>query len=255
MQIESGPTGERKVRTLLLFLMVAVFSAWFAYDGWVGYPRSNYNEHLGQLTKEERESVGELPVYPTVNKAKWESGVKAVKEASASQRRSVLEALFEAKPSYENAEAMYYFGPAYRVKVSLRDGFPGDPMIGSPATKSETSIEWQLYLGAVLAVVSVYLLWFVLRVVRTHLVLDDTGLTYSGRGPIRWDQMKQLDISRFADKGWVDLLYDDNGAEGRVRLDEYHLARFDDIIDEICERKGFENPLPVDAPDPEPKQA
>lgn len=246
MHIESGPTGERKVRTLLLFLMVAVFSAWFAYDGWVGYPKSNYKEHLGQLTKEERETVGDLPVYPTVTQHNWEPAFESIKQAPDAQRRAMLEELFGAKPSYENVEALYYFGPAYRVKVALNDGVPALPMVGSSATKSETSIQWQLYLAVVLAVVSVYLLWFVSGVFRTHLVLDDSGLTLNGRDPIAWDAMKRLDISRFADKGWVDLHYDENGAESKLRLDEYHLAKFDDVIDEICARKGFENPLPVE---------
>ncbi len=38
MRIESGPTGERKVRVLLMLVMFAGFSIWFAYDGFIGYP-------------------------------------------------------------------------------------------------------------------------------------------------------------------------------------------------------------------------
>ena len=33
MHIESGPTGERKVRTTLMFLMFDFMDDWFAYDG------------------------------------------------------------------------------------------------------------------------------------------------------------------------------------------------------------------------------
>ena len=54
MPIESGPTGERKVRSSLLFLMVLVFGLWFAYDGWIGYPGENYRENLEQLPSEQR---------------------------------------------------------------------------------------------------------------------------------------------------------------------------------------------------------
>ena len=57
--------------------------------------------------------------------------------------------------------------------------------------------------------------------------------------------MKALETSRFTKKGWVDLVYDDNGVEREMRLDEYHLAAFEEIIDAICVRKGFANPLPV----------
>ncbi len=63
--------------------------------------------------------------------------------------------------------------------------------------------------------------------------------------------MKALETEMFDKKGWVDLVYDENGAERDIRLDEYHLARFDEVIDAICERKGFRNPLPVDGADKE----
>jgi len=40
------------------------------------------------------------------------------------------------------------------------------------------------------------------------------------------------------------LVYRDaDGREDTVRLDSYHIARFDEIIGAVCERKGFESPL------------
>lgn len=84
-----------------------------------------------------------------------------------------------------------------------------------------------------------------MRVRGTRLVLDESGLTYQGKGPISWDAMRRLDTARFNEKGWVDLRYDESGTENSIRLDEYHIARFEEVIDEICTRKGFENPLPV----------
>ncbi|MCC7315956.1 MAG: hypothetical protein IT419_14175, partial [Planctomycetes bacterium] len=81
MPIESGPTGERKVRTTLMFLMFAFFSAWFAYDGWIGYPEKNYGEHLDQLTTQERETVGRLPVYDAVTEGVWKASEDMVNAA------------------------------------------------------------------------------------------------------------------------------------------------------------------------------
>lgn len=255
MRIESGPTGERKVRTTLLFLMIAVFAVWFAYDGIVGYPAQNAREYRDQLTPEEREAAGELPTYPLVTIENWEVLKPTVKAASPTERRALIEKAFGGKPSYENKEVIHYFGPAYQIKFTLRDGNPVEPMMGSAPTKSATSIQWQKYIAAGLGVFSVYLIWFVMKVRGTRLVLDESGLLYNGKGPIAWSAMKRLDSSRFNEKGWVDLYYDENGTEQCVRLDEYHIALFDDVIDEICSRKGFENPLPVGEPPAQTEKA
>jgi hypothetical protein len=107
-------------------------------------------------------------------------------------------------------------------------------------------------ISIVLAVVAVAALIHVVRVRRTWLELDDTGLTYRGAGPIAWVQMKRLDTARFREKGWVDLYYDDKGTERRLRIDEYHIAAFDEVIDAICQKRGFENPLPPPGAEAEP---
>lgn len=255
MRIESGPTGERKVRTTLLFLMVAVFSAWFAYDGLVGYPAQNAKEYRDQLAPEERETVGELPILPGVTEEAWSGLKEKVKESPSTERRAILEATFGGPPAYENKDSIYYFGPAYHIKLSLRDGLPVEPMVGAAPTKSATSIQWQKYLAIGLAVFSLYLLWLLMKVRSTRLVLDESGLTYNSEGPISYERMTRLDSARFNEKGWVDLYYDGSGTERRLRLDEYHIARFDDVIDEICARKGFDNPLPVSEPPTETEKA
>lgn len=245
MRIESGPTGERKVRTFLMLLMFAVFSVWFAYDGWKGYPYQNYKEHLGQLSPEERETAGDLPVYPDVNSETWERAKPEILKADPWARRKLLEETFGGKPSYESGDVMFYFGPAYRVRIALRDGHPVEPMVPDRCSKSTTDVFVQKILAVLLALLSLYLLWFFLRVRATWSVLDDAGLSCNGKAPITWDEMTRLETGDFARKGWVDLVYVRNGVEQKLRLDEYHFAAFDDMIDEICARKKFENPLPV----------
>lgn len=246
MHIESGPTGERKVRTTLMFLMFAFMGAWFAYDGWIGYPEKNYKEHLDQLSTGEREGIGRLPVYDTVTEEVWVANEEQIKSALPTERRAALKDLFGGDPSFESTDKLFYFGPAYRVQFNLRDGNPSaDQIIAKSAAKSATSIQWQLGLAAFLGVVSVFLLVGVIRVRNTKVVLDESGLMYNGRGPISWESMESLDSARFNEKGWVDLCYKGNGSQQSIRLDEYHIARFDEVIDEICARKGFENPLPV----------
>jgi hypothetical protein len=244
MRIESGPTGERKVRTLLLLLMVAGFSGWFAYDGLAGYPAENLEEYLSQLpSPEERDQARQGPVYPTVTADALPKVREALAKISRHAQDQALRELFGGDPSYKRSDAWYYFGPTFRIRIDLLDGRP-IKADGSPAKRSATDILFQKSLALILALVSVYCLLLLIKVVRTHAVIDDIGLACGGR-TITWDQMKALDTSRFAKKGWVDLLYDDAGDEQTMRLDEYHLGAFDEIIDAICARKNFENPLPI----------
>ncbi len=247
MPIESGPTGERKVRSLLLFLMMLAFSLWFAYDGWIGYPAENVKEHLEQLPTEYREAAKNPTIYKTVNEAKTAALRRKVNghPNNLAAIRADMQQVFGGPPSFETKDTIYYFGPCYRVSVLVDAAKGSDRVVGRFAEKNATTILWQKGLAVVLALFSIYLLFFVRSVRRTKLVLDERGLTYRTANPISWDAMRSLDISRFSRKGFVDLEYDDQGDSRKVRLDEYHLEKFDDIVDELCARKGFENPLPV----------
>lgn len=248
MHIESGPTTERKIRTTLLLLMVAVFSVWFAYDGFVGWPSQNQKEFLQIIPLDERPKAATGPIYPTINEASENAAREKVKEeVTSSQQREALIKHFGGPPTYENAEGIHYFGTVHRVMAKLEGGKVAE-VVGRRGQRSNYDLLFQKYLSGGLGVLALYLAWFVLRVRGTRLVLDENGLTLNGVGPITWDAMKSLDISRFQKKGWLDLVYTSGGSDRRLRLDEYHLARFDDVIDEICRRKGFENPLPVKAP-------
>jgi hypothetical protein len=57
--------------------------------------------------------------------------------------------------------------------------------------------------------------------------------------------MKKIDGDRVDEQGWVGLHYAENGATEIARLDSFEIAAFGDFIDAICQKKGFENPLPV----------
>jgi hypothetical protein len=248
MPIESGPTGERKVRSLLLFLMVFAFSGWFAYDGWIGYPAENRKEHLEQLPTESRAGAENFRIYESVNETTTRDLIGKVKKHkdNLGAVRADLAKFYGGPPSFETADSIYYCGPSYRVIVAVEMGKDNERRILGRATeKSATSILWQKGLSVLLLAFALYLLALVVQVRRTRLVLDQAGLSYCGIGPIGWDSMRSMEISGFSRKGYVDLLYDDHGVERKLRLDEYHIEKFDDVIDELCARKGFENPLPV----------
>ncbi len=253
MRIESGPTGERRVRTLLLFLLVTVFAGWFAYDGLIGYPRQNRDGHLEQLPPEEREGAKGVQI----NELVVEESIPRVREALkqhtlAAQRKALREVLGE-PPAHENSEAWFYFGPTFGITIPLENGKPTADLIPRRTEKSASDILLQQAFAIGLGIFSLVLLRQLVRVLGTRLVLSEEGLAYQGKGPVAWEAMKSLGTSSFQKKGWVDLIYDDHGTDRKLRLDEYHLARFDETIHELCARKAFDNPLPAKDDDPAPQ--
>ena len=256
MRIESGPTGERKVRTLLLFLMVAVFAIWFGYDGMWGYPGKNRVELIETLPREQRDKAASAVIYQKVNSDALQlitNAVQGTPDAKSTElkvlaesgpiaeKKQALASVLGGPPSFETDDSFYYFGPALGLKFMSSGGELKLTRLGTQ--KTEMDIKAQKALAICLAFGAIYAGIFHIRVRKTHALLDDSGLTYNGRGPIHWVSMKELDTTRFADKGWIHLIWDDHGTQKRLKLDEYHLARFNEIIDAICEKKGFENPL------------
>jgi hypothetical protein len=162
MHIESGTTKDRRNRVLIMFVATLIFAAWFAYDGFVGYPKDN-----ADLAEKEK--------------------------PPAHSREDILT---------QKIGACAFIALALLATVHL------------------------------------------VRVLRTRIVLDDDGMRYNSRPTIGWGGMIALDSRLYESKGFVDLVYSTAGGEQRQRLDAYHVGRFEEIIDAICERKGFVNPLP-----------
>jgi len=239
MPIESGPNAERKVRSLLLFLLVAVFAFWYGYDGWVGYPKNNVNDFLKTLPADQRQSAGKLVVYETVNEANI-ARLKDLKMHSEDNPETAIGDILGGPPSLKTPDAWYYLGPGDVVRFSLRDGRPVEVSLPKPP-HSATDIRWQKNYAYGLTVLAFAALVYVIRVRTARAVLDESGLTLRSRPTITWDSMKRLDSTSFRKKGWVDLYHGE--PEEPTRIDEYHFARFDEIIDAICARKGFDNPL------------
>jgi len=243
MRIESGPTTERQVRNGLMFLMVAVFAVWFARDGWRGYASNNFRQYLNELPPEHREAAAKAPIYLTVKEATTAQAKAAVDQREPRAVRDALIALYGGPPSFETPEAWYYYGPAWTIRIPIKNGRPaGDPIPTKPA-HTETDLLTQRAISVCLSVLAVYLAIHLIRVRMTRAVVDDAGLKLRGRAPIAWDEMRRLDTGRFNEKGWLDLYYERDGDEKRVRLDEYHFAKFDEIIAEVCRRKGFPDPV------------
>lgn len=252
-RIESGPTKERIVRSSLMFTLFAVGAVWFAYDGWKGYPDKNFREHIESLPPEDREKAKESAVYPEVSEETLRSAQEAVRKIGLDNQRNALEDLYGGPPSYENDQTLYYYGPYFRVEFPIKNGSLGE-LVPQATEKRQLDIAVQQWLAVGLAVFSLFVLIHVLRVIFTQLTLDENGLSYRGKGSISWKDMTALEADRFREKGWVDLVFSDNGRERRLRLDEYHLKAFNDVIAAICTQKGFEDPVELEKAEKAAKQ-
>ena len=123
------------------------------------------------------------------------------------------------------------------------------PEVRENEQRSESDIQLQKIIGAILAAVSLVVAVKVYFVSRTRVVLDDGGLTLNRRH-VPWDAMTGLATDDYDRKGWVDLEYGSNEATRSLRIDSYHIERFDEIVSAICERKQFPSPIgPGDAED------
>lgn len=147
------------------------------------------------------------------------------------------------EPTSVQEPRLWFVGPAAyaSVEVSETGRILGEPTVRKNSEPSESDILVQKVIAAVLAVVTVFVLISFIRVLTLKVSLDDEGLVFRGKR-IRYDEMTALRTENYSSKGWVDLEYTRDGRSRRQRLDSYHIDRFQEILDALCDRKGFSLP-------------
>lgn len=253
MRIESGTTTEHRVRLGIFLAMCAVFAAYFGYDGMWGYPAKNRDwavQNIPNLSVEQREAVATNPKVMMQALAQLDadqrSGVITMNEVKA--RLGEPAATMPADAGSPDAVDHWYVGPAACAELKFSGGKLRQVRPLENISKTESDIHMQKVLGAILAVVSLAFGVHYVRVMTMKTILDDEGLTAKG-SRIAWDQMRELDACDYQRKGWLDLVYGSDGEERTVRLDSYHIAAFDEIVNTICERKGFDTPIKPRSPE------
>lgn len=152
------------------------------------------------------------------------------------------------KPSKVQERQLWFVGLATYARIEIVDGAAKAIEYRENDKKTEGDIAWQKRLAVLLLFVALWVAAKLYSVIRTRATLDDTGLTMNGKH-IAWEAMTALKNDKYELKGWLDLVYEVNGTSGELRLDSYHIARFSEIVQAICERKEFTSPLAK--PDPE----
>jgi hypothetical protein len=239
-EIRSRVTLEQIIRKGIFVGMVVVFGAYFAYDGYIGYPRKN----LDQIRKGQPDMV---PLeHPPINGRVTVRNTERIVADQLTSLEKVREVLGDPDHQSDDGLSFYWFGPAVAMKVTTigEDVIPrGNIRRATAAYKTELDIRTQKILALVLAIVGIPLIVHYLRVLTYSAQLNDQGLKVSGRPLIPFEAMTGLDAARYREKGWMELQYRRDAQDATVRLDDYWIRDFTVLINALCERKGFENPL------------
>lgn len=225
MQITSGPLSGYRNRLLIATLLFLGAAGWFGWDGWRGYAAANVTEMKSLLPAD---AQGSVVVDPRVTKEFHGTTLEVIKGDLG----------FE-PPVQSQKEARYFGIDGFLTMENKSTGMAEWKTV----RYSQTDILLQKIIAFVLLGVGLIMLFRLMGAIQTRVVLDDAGLRLPSGQTVAWEAMRSLATNRYRDKGWVDLEYDAGGASRVFRIDSYQLAEFDAIVDEICTRKGFENPL------------
>lgn len=249
MRIETGTTNERLARSGILTLALVVFAIWFAVDGWIRYPRKAVESFQTFL------KLDKLPKPHPKLAYKYPKDVLGEYQRGMS-KAEVLERLGEPlvirKDPATETDHWHYVGQFGRLHLEVQRTV--DPKVGQVVSAhwEETSadyryesIQQQKFFAVICAALSVVGLIWLFKVWRTRVVVDEDGLTYDSLS-IPWGDMLDLDADMYHAKGWLYLIYNAGASEKRLKLDSFKIDAYGDVIDEICRRKGFANPIPID---------
>jgi len=236
MTIESGTTKDRRNRIVIFLAMCIFFAGWFAKDGFQKYPAKNLKWARQSLQRVENlPEPKDLKINPKVRK-------EALDQIKPGMRLAEVTTLL-GEPTFQEGQDYCYIGRAsYGWFKIVADNVIRVEEVKENTEPSESDIRNQKYFALIMAIAFLLTLGHLMRIMRARFVLDETGLAIGGK-TITWEDMTHLATEDFERKGWLDLKYKAGGAELAVRLDSYCIDRFADIVNAICEKKGFTSPI------------
>jgi hypothetical protein len=241
MQIVSGLSQRTVTRLGFMFLLLGAFGAWFAYDGWVTYPQRNVEAARQAFPKSvEAEPVANPAVTQESAMALQPKADKKVSLADLRKQWGEPAYLGSASGSGTSAEqAAYFVGPYGFVRVSL-EGETATKVDWRDGPKVASDIGVQRLLGIGLGGAALIPLVLLLVQMAGKYVLDDQGLVLPKVGRVAYDQMTGIDTTQLNKKGLVQLQYRDaRGQAATAVLDEEKIARFEEIVAGLCEKKSW----------------
>lgn len=254
MRLESGPANYDRNYYLIFCLVCVGLGGYFLYDYKIGYPNKNKEVARTELTKRGFDSAKiAAALEKNLTKPDFQNAFKHEPVDPAGIRSELGEPTATQR---EGNELVEFYASEYGLGVVpiVRGVIDTRRVRWEPWYKSEEDIRLQLYCGLIGFAVAAYALYRVYKAAALRAVIDDQGLTYGGQR-IPFDNMKRL--SDYSSKGWVDLYYQQGPQERRLRIDNQKIRKFDQIVEALCQIKGFEDPRtpPKQAETTQPDQA
>lgn len=236
MRIESGPAKKDALWQLAraaVFLGVALY---FVYDGAYGWPQKNKKEAKNALAAPEPfdgkikyEDLGPTPTKPQF---------EALTEQAPCDRETVHAALGE--PTFTRGNEEFFLSQYGMGKVTFHGGLAARAdMSWKVWYKPKAEVQRQFFPWAALwGVLGLFFVYKLIRAATLRVVVDDDGVLYAGKR-IPFDHI--VSLRDYNPKGWIDLYHKAGDDEKKIRLDDEKIAKFDEIVDAICQKKGFKN--------------
>jgi len=241
--LESGPAKTDRLYWLIVGLVFLGYGGWCVYDGTVGYYEDNRKKaeaHLQRWT--------DLPIEldTKLTKERFLAAKEKLKQAPLPTIETVRQELGPPLPRKKGESApptAEYFASLYgmaTVKLGPGGRVSPDEMTWTDWEHKPHDIRMQFYMAAAVGLLAAYMLYRGYRAATLRAVMDEQGLTY-GKTRIAYEDMVAL--QDYNPKGWVDLYYRTDRGQKRLRIDNQKIAKFDEIADLICQKKGFVNPI------------
>ena len=241
MRVESGPaSGDRNYFALVTILCLGLFG-WFMRDWHHGYMNKNLAAARLELAKyvgseKAAAAVDNLP--DTFDKPKFDTLSKTPRLTREQVHTALGPPLHVVQQP--GGETVEYFASRYGLVTVIERGgqVQQERLSFTPWAKSRDEIEQQFYWGMLPLLLGLYFGYRLYRAVTLKATVDDEGLVYAGQR-VRFADMESL--RDYSPKGWIDLYHREAGRERKLRLDNQKVQKFDEIVDAICQTKGFPN--------------
>jgi hypothetical protein len=210
-------------KNLLIILMCAGFFVWFAYDGWVAYPRTN---DIAVTKLKQMMADGKLKARDQIELDQWQELLNQWKSwnAAAPQEREVMN----------------------KIALTGKEIFGG---VGD--WKRPFDIELQRYIVYGLGVAVIAAVWWFIHCQRRRAIADEATVSPAPGVVIPWDKITIVDNTRWKKSGIVDITYTDaQGATRQAKFDDYELDREPllTILDMLAEKADKAEFIPKEEP-------
>ncbi len=251
MQFESGAASRRMIEDLVIFAVLLAFAGYFFYDWKIGYPEKNRKEAYSKLPVILQDpKVDAKALYDTLSDHPDSDDFDKLieqKPTTLEQVKAVLGAPQKTRTDGDK-EFYYFLGKTGGAAIEIRSGRL-QPLVDQSGNKTGAWQNWgksandvlmQFYFAFIPLAVSLFFLKSAITAASLKVRMDDQTLDYGGQ-KIPLASIKA--IRDYHPKGVANVIYDENGVEKKLKLDNHRVKRFAELVAEICRAKGFENPM------------